>query len=267
MKPEVSSLQHQKVAKAAVSKLNEECSLQSALQKVLMQATKRDVSRQESYLMLSKDHDYVTFSSKIRLCSLTGGKVLQLDKKVDDAKVTTDDGWQFKYWKRSEDPKFKEAIEAYENDPEGWKKKCHPNYDEPHHPKDVSLHEYMAFFKKDWTLDKSEHIPAFTPHFSYVPRASVKEKYEDYCRARLLQFKPGSNPENLLSEFETYSQVMDDFIKTSTFCPNLVKEEVEEAHSHSHDEDEMGNEDEKEDNPYSGFPDLLPEMEGKVIKT
>ena len=110
---------------------------------------------------------------------------------------------------------------------------------------------------------KTEHIPYFTPHFSYVPKASMKEKYADYCRARLLQFKPGSNPDNLLTDFQTYSEAMDDFVKTSNHCPNLLKEEVEFAHNKNAKEEE--DEEEEEENQYAGFPDLLPETGGNLI--
>ena len=55
------------------------------------------------------------------------------------------------------------------------------------------------------------------------------ERYEEFCRARLLQFLPGSTPNNLLEGFATYGERMDDFVKNSKFCPALVKEEVAEA--------------------------------------
>ena len=99
-----------------------------------------------------------------------------------------------------------------------------------------------------------------------------------YCRARLLQCKPGSNPDNLLdnpndseAKFADYQEALEDFCRNSVHCPSLVKEQFHEALrkglTDKPDEDEeLGLEEEGEENEEIEFPDLyVPELEGIEI--
>ena len=74
MKEEVASNSFTKVAKAAIDSVNPQSETRKALQKVLMAANTRDISRQECFLIMLNQHDFVKFSSTLRYCSLTGGR-------------------------------------------------------------------------------------------------------------------------------------------------------------------------------------------------
>ena len=231
MKDEKSSNNYTKVSKAALDKVNPDSSIRKALQKVLIASNTRDISRQECFLLLSKKHDFVTFSLATRNCSVAGGRSVPIQHlKTDDSKLTKDDGYFETYCNREKDPNFQRQCEEYEEDPQAYRKKAHKNYATVSHPKETTLHEYLAFHEKNWHLSNTEHIPVVSPKFLRVPKSNQKQWHELYCRARLLQFKPGATPANLLSaECDTFAKAMKEFIKDDPACPNLLKEEFSEA--------------------------------------
>ena len=230
MKGEKSSNNHTKAAKAVVDNLNPVTETRKALQKVLMASNTRDRSKQECALLLSKTHDYVKHSSSLRFCSLSGSKSVNLEKLSDDSnKITRDSSLQETYWMREEDTNFQNACIAYELDPLAYGARKHKNHISLKHPRDTSLHEFLAFYKKDWTLAGTEFVPVFSPKFVRVPKSNAGAIYEMYCRARLLQFKPGANPDNLLEEEgETYATALK-FFEKDPLCPKLLKEEFKSA--------------------------------------
>ena len=137
------------------------------------------------------------------------------------------------YWNRDINEDFLAAVAEYEKDPEAWKAMAHPNYKSPKHPRDVNLHNFVAFFNEKWRLQKTEYVPCFSPRLVKVPRSSNKTYYDIFCRTRLLQLKAGANPKNLLTDDKnTYAKAMEDFYTTEE-CPRLLKEEFEEAKSKS----------------------------------
>ena len=238
------------------------------MQKVLMSASKRDVSKQETALMFSNKHDYVQFSLSMRHCSLTGNKVISTDQDKGDAKVSQGEGYQTKYWNRLSDQKFLDAVKEYESDEKSWLDRAPKNWKSPKHPLECSLYDYNAYFTKDWKLQNHDSVPVFKPFFRNVPKRNNKERYEEFCRVRLLTFLPGSTPTNLLEGFETCADRMDDFVKNSKFCLPLLKEEVEKA-SKNLDQiqgDDDDDDDDDDDGPtkdaMGGPPDLCPEVEG-----
>ena len=115
----------------------------------------------------------------------------------------------------------------------------------------------------------------FNPNYIYgPPKSSRKPQFETYCRARLLQFKPGANFDNLLDtadpdiKFADYQEALANFIENSVHCPSLVKEQFNDALLKSlkdaPDEDEELNAGEDEDD--FEFPDLyIPEMDGVEV--
>ena len=190
-----------------------------------MASAGRAISRQECSLQLNNKHGYHKLSLPVKLVSLSGEKSLDLNKlDQPDAKITRTTSMAEAYWKRETDENFLAAVALYEENPIAWKAMAHPNYRSPKHPREVSLHNFVAFFNEKWVLQKREHIPCFSPRLIKVPRSSNKVFYEMFCRTRLLQFKPGATPTNLLSEGqETYAKAMDAFVFGE--CPSLVRED------------------------------------------
>lgn len=231
-KSEGNSLAHHKVLKGLSSKLNDDMTVRSGLIRTAIKANNREFSRQEAFLMASSDKEFVNFSLPSRLCSLSGNKSIQLDIGDPNAKATNDSGFADIYHKRNEDENFKAACQKYEENPEAWvekARKIHPSWRQPTHPKNVSLHFYLAYFKKNWELAPTEYFPIVTPHFSRNPNPNNKEGYENFCKIKLLQFKPGSNPTNVLEGFSTHAECFADFVKNNEFCPQLMKDFYETA--------------------------------------
>ena len=87
-----------------------------------------------------------------------------------------------------------------------------------------------------------------------------------YCRAMLLQFKPGSTPDNLLDDdIDTFNKAMKVFVE-DPFCPQFVKSEFKDSQkegeaipSEENDNDEVADNElsdgEEEENEY---PELFP---------
>ena len=126
---------------------------------------------------------------------------------------------------------------------------------------------FCAFFKKDWTLIKQEHCPTFTPFFRIAVNPNNTELYEKSCRNRLLQFKPGTTPDNVLGGFETHEDCLKDFVENHPRCPGLIKEEFENAQVKK--VKKKGTE--KEEDNYDDFldvsdDDLCPDVDGVIFK-
>ena len=140
------------------------------------------------------------------------------------------------------DENYKKACNAYQQDPQKWKAQLLPNYKNPKSPEETSLHLFISFFKKDWTAKKKEAMPFCTPYFQYIPTLNKPEKHEAFCRAKLLQFKPGANPKNVLGDFETYRDCLQDFMKNSIHCPPFLEKDFLDSldESNSKDREETG---------------------------
>ena len=269
-KEEPNSNAHKKVLKAAASKLNENSSLRGGLQKIMIQTTTRETCRQEAVIMMKKDGEFTNFSLPDRHVGLGGGMRVSLDAANPHAKAVNDSGWQQKYWERETDPNYQAAVELFERNPDAWRElvqNVHPDYKNPVHPRDVSLHEFCAFFKKDWTLNPSEHFPVFTPFYRMAVNPNNTELYEKSFRNRLLQFKPGTTPDNVLGGFETHEDCVKDFVENNPRCPQLLKELYEEAQKKKSKKKEA----EREEDNYDDFldvsdDDLCPEIDGKMFK-
>ena len=272
-KKEPNSHDFQKVMKSSVSQLNEKSSIRSGLQRTMIKATTREICRQEAVIMLSKDIEFMHFSLPVRRVCIGGSKLIKLDVTNPNAKVTNDSGYQGVYWSREDDENYQDAIKKFESDPDGWKteaQKYHPTYKDPVHPKSVSLHEFTAFFNKNWKFSTREHFPIFTPFFRVGVNANNEELYEVCCKNRLLQFKPGANQDNLLGDtFETYEDCLADFVENHSRCPNFLKEEFQfaqekkakKALAKKNKEGEVI-EDNYDDLPDVEYEDLYPNVDG-----
>ena len=250
MKEEVSSKDHQKALKAAVATCNDNQPCRKGLQKILLNSTRRDISRQEGMLLLNTDRDYIKMSRPMIPCSLVGNKRLQIKNCDLDEKMAKDDGWQDKYFARETDENYQKACKEFEDDPDAWRALFPPNYKSPKSPQETSLHQFIAFLSKKWTPKKNECVPFCTPYFQFVPKSAKVERHEAYCRARLLQFKPGANPENLLFGFENHKDCLEDFVKNDKNCPLFLKEDFEKSLEAEESDDDSENGSDNEDHEF-----------------
>ena len=198
-KPEPRSADQSKIARAAASDVNVDRPARKGIQQLLLQTINREISKQECYLQLNKKHGYHKLALPVKLMSLSGQKQVLLNHLSDpDAPITKKNSMADIYWRREEDPNYQAAVAEFEADPEAWKAKAHSNWATPKHPKDVSLHLFAAYFNDNWKFHNREYIPCFSPRLKIVPRCTNLALYEMHCRTRLLQFKPGATPTNLL---------------------------------------------------------------------
>ena len=97
------------------------------------------------------------------------------------------------YWEREHDQNYQKLVADYE---EG---KIQLIF----HPKDISLYQFGARFKSNWSYTGELKIVLPTPHFQWVPSrgdpSKENEWYTLYCKSTLLLHKPGANPDNLLN--------------------------------------------------------------------
>ena len=267
-KEEGASHSQKKLMKATGSKLNENSSIRSGIQRLMIQSTTREVCRQEAVIMTNKKGEFMVFSMPSRMVCIGETRRLNLDVTDPNARAFNDSGWQFKYFNRDDDNNFLEAVARYEKDPEVWKtkaKKKLPNYKNVKHPREVNLHDFCSFFTKQWDFVREEHFPVFTPFLREVS-PNNKDLYERFCKGRLLQFKAGAKPENLLEGgFKTYAECLEDFVKNGADCPTLVKDEFKEAQMKKAKEEEDPPEDNYDLLETPDYEDLFPDVEGKVV--
>jgi hypothetical protein len=169
----------------------------------------------------------VNMSLPTRHVNLLGTKSVNLDAKVNE-KVTNKNTHHEVYFKRETDENYTKACQAFDNDPDSFKSQFLPNYSCPDHPKDVSLHIFVSFYDKNWTAASKEYVPVYTPQFLYPVKVTNVDKHELFARAKLLQFKPGANPDNLLEGFDRYHAALVNFAAQPT-CPLLLREQVDDS--------------------------------------
>ena len=88
--------------------------------------------------------------------------------------------------------------------------------------------------QKKWKYSPADVYPYIIPTFRYVIKKG-RNNYEEFCRCLLLQDKPGCTFDNVGKNFESCEEELRDFVKTSPFGPNLLKEEFEESQKHGID--------------------------------
>jgi hypothetical protein len=150
-----------------------------------------------------------------------------LDAKPNE-KVTNKNTHHEVYFKRETDDNYAKACKAFDEDPDTMKSQVLTNYAHPQHPKDVSLHIFVAFFNKDWTAGSKEYVPVYSPQFMYPVKVTNVDKHELYARAKLLQYKPGANPDNLREGYDSYHAALVQFA-SQPICPLLLREQVEDT--------------------------------------
>ena len=291
-KGEKASNEMHSISRAAIAKVNEDSPVRSVLQKTIMKAVERDKSRQECYQELAGISP-VKCSKDFRLVSVTGeGKCINIDgdlnQKISDSKNVAD-----VYWGREKDPNYHAAISSYNEDPDAWQKLFIKTWKVAKSPADVTLHEFAAFFTKNWTPSKTEFIPVISPCFMRPPTNTKKAKdaYELFCRSSLLEYKPGCNPDNIKGGFDSLHEALKDFVSNDDWkdiCPRYLKSDFQIANTKKkkkkddanaadgEEEDEEGEEEEEEEEEETlqdcdkdkiddqGYDDLYIEPNGKI---
>ena len=254
-KGEKPSQEMHSISRAAIAQVNENSPVRSVLQKTIMKAVERDKSRQECYQELAGISP-VCCSKDFRLISVTGeGKYVNIDGDLDQ-KISASKNMADVYWNRKNDPNYHDAIALYNENHETWRKSFLSTWKVAKNPEDVTLHEFAAFFKKNWTPANTEYIPVISPSFMKPPPNTKKAKdaYEMFCRSSLLEYKPGSNPDNIMGSFESLHEALKDFVTNKDWkdiCPTYLKKDFQMANTKKKDDaaaaaEEKGEEAEEE---------------------
>ena len=229
-KDENHSPTYTKASKAVVAKANENSTCKSTLQKVMMAGMPRDVPRQEAFLILSKNLSHTKMSVKTVFVSLTGNKRINLKQSKKQAKCTSSQGIGEIYWRRDTCPNFAKAVADFEADEEAWRQSCHFRYKNITHPKDICLATFASFFNSDWSRRTERVSPTWSPYFMHgPPKRSNFKAFEDYARARLLQYLPGSTPDNVKGDFATFAEAIDHYVENDVSCPTVLREQVRDS--------------------------------------
>ena len=201
------------------------------------------------------------YSCAKRQVSLGHNKVLHLDKNPEDLAMSAEKSMADAYFNRTNDEKFQKLCEDYNKDPDEYYrklKKYQPNWLTPKKPMDLNMHDYVAFFNKNWSMSTTEHFPDFRPGFKKTPNKVQKERFERWATTKMLIYTPGAHPDTILDGFATVEEAMKDFVENSGFCPNHIKDEWEIAN----EDKECKNEDSDDEEDSNEFPELFPTVEG-----
>ena len=114
-------------------------------------------------------------SKDFRLISVTGeGKYVNVDGNLDQ-KISASKNMADVYWNRENDSNYHEAKARYNENPEAWRKSFLSTWKVVTTPENVNLHEFAAYFKKDWTAAKTEFVTVITPSFLKPPKNTLAQ--------------------------------------------------------------------------------------------
>ena len=254
-KSEKESTAFKKAVVAAVANSDDKTTVKSGLQKLFIKGVNKDVSLQECHLHLNKNRHHAEISLPTHHCSLAEGKALNLNPGDLATKVTRSSGYQDIYWNRENDPNYHEACAQYdafknEGKEEEYFKRFHKDWFPPCSPRETSLHEFVSFYDKQWRPSGQQTLPIFSPSFQKVPNLEQTERFEKWARAKLLQAKPGSTPQNILDGFDSITDAFKNFIETNTKEKwNLIREGYKAAAVPSEDVEGDGDQVTKDEDP------------------
>ena len=265
-----------KATKAVAALAPDTTSPKTLLQQMIIKGVSKDISLQECHLHLNKKRHHGKLSMTTHNLSVAGGKALNLETDDLESKVTKASGYQDIYWNREKDPNYAEICNQYdafknEGTVDEFFKKFSPNWENPPNPRDCCLHDFVAFFDKQWRPKKNELVPIISPFFQKVPNINKTEQFEKFARTRLLEFKPGATPDNVAEGFESITDAFEDFLKTNQSPRlNFLREMYSAAISRKPDTEEGGQvhgEGDYEDNddianPPNDFEDLVVQPNG-----
>ena len=265
------------ISRAITARANEEvdgdvAGVRKVLGKILMKSTERDRSRQECYQELAGISP-VTHSLSFKTVNVSGdSKTIDLDGDID-TKISDKKSMAEIYWNRDKDPNFRTCCQKFHENRQNYYSSFSPNWTDVKEPREVSLHNFLAFFTKDWKATRGEFAPVISPIYLRPPKNLPKNKevYERWCRRNLLVHKVGCNPTNILEGFDDLHSALEDFIENyGDACPTFLREEFEKVNTIDGPEDDGDKEDaenpeaEKEKEPEHQFEDLFIDPNGKV---
>ena len=233
-KAEKSSSDYHATTKATIAEANENSTARATLQRALIRSTTRDVSRQESALLLHRKHELTNCSLKFKHVSLIGeNKLVNVDADDVNRKLSDNQNMAQTYWAREQDENYHTAVQKFQNDREAYVKSFSPKWKSPKDPQQVCLHEFISFFDKNWRGSSDEYVPLCSPFFTKPPPNIKKAHtaYELFCKASILEFKPGANPKNLLDgTFSFYRQAARKFAFSTDMPPNVYEDYKAKKH-------------------------------------
>ena len=221
LKAEPNSEPFSSLAKAVVGAAKDDEPTRKAFQKILMKTIgEHDLSKQEAAHILQK-HDFVEFSREFVSVNVMGTRRVRTPQTEDDRGSATEENVASQYWSREEQPKYKEALQKYEQTGRAGRD-----------PRSVTLYEFASKYSpRTWVLTGKEKVPHVTPSFSRIPRRNGKsqERYLMFLRSLLLVHKAGTRLRDLedLEKQELEGRVKT-FVETDE-CPALVKSDFLES--------------------------------------
>ena len=214
-KPESSSMRYneimQEIAKATENDQTRG-NLKRLITKIFMTFVKEhDMGKPEAIKIISQ-RPFVDYSRPVVYVNCTDKR--RVNVELYQAGVTEapalNKNHADKYWLREESDDYHRALERYEEDPLSML-----------NPKTVNLYTFAGLFDKNWMYTGIWKVPVPSPLFTRWPnKAKLPEPYKECCRVKLLLFKPGVNPTNILwknleneddGEFESLEAAMLDF--------------------------------------------------------
>ena len=292
-----SSKDHKKLTKSTIAKKNADAPGKKLISSMLMETIPKDVPKEEACLQLLKGRNYMDFSMPFSFVSLKDTKLVRMDKNGKEHAINKSETLADLYFNRTNDENYLKACVEYDKNPDAFlqrAKRMQPNWTNPVGPKEVTLHDFVAFFTRKWNISAVEHCPQFTPFFKSPPSIKNLQRFEIWAKNNMLEFIPGATPETICDPGETIKEAMERFVSQSPHCPSLVKEDFEEAlakdgkrkkkkqkqnkkekndnmETHeviidlSDDQDSSGWSSDSDVSDVDKYPDLYPNLQGKLI--
>ena len=170
-----------------------------------------DIGKPEAIKIISQ-RPFVDISRKFSRVSVTDKR--RVNVELYQAGVTEapalNKNHADKYWTREESEDYQRALERYEENPLSML-----------NPRTVNLYTFTGLFDKNWRYTGIWKVPVPSPLFTRWPnKIKLPDAYNECCKVKLLLFKPGVNPTNILwknleneddGKFESLEAAMLDF--------------------------------------------------------
>ena len=226
-KPESSSMRYntimQEIAKTTADDQTS-AAMKKLITKIFMTYVKEhDIGKPEAIKIVSQ-RQYVEYSRKFTYVNVTDKRRLNVElyqAGVSEAPALNKNHADI-YWDRHNSANYQRALEKFDENPQGML-----------NPESVNLFTFAGLFEKNWKYTGVWSVPVPSPLFTRWPnKEKLPEAYESCCRVKLLLFKPGINPMNILWKnlkcendgvFDSVEDAMLDFARDKfSQCPRHI---------------------------------------------
>ena len=208
-KPEPNSPFFKDFTKAIINNCDPNTPVKTLFQKILMKTIgSHDLSRQESYLIMSGNH-FMEYSREFVCLNVCQTRKINVNANLGEEIIQNN--MADKYWNRENNPQFKKLVQNFEDNPS----------ENPLNPRSISLYDYARNYTPGWKWHGKEKVPHITPNFNKIPKKTDlnTDRYFMFLRTILLTFKPGTTYTEIYRLNEDESELQRAAFVQTEECP------------------------------------------------